>query len=157
MLTAKVTFALVGLALCALAFIPARRNPLACFLRALGILACATLPVGLAQFLWVIREAEFLDLLFGPFAAAPFNLGGLVCAAAFDSIDRAGLMPPRQVTMHPGVYYPLLAAWAGLLAGLMAARMRETGRVLADRRIALILALSIANGVLGITWPWWGS
>ena len=36
-------------------------------------------------------------------------------------------------------------------------RIRTTGRVLADRTILTVLGIALANSVLGITWPWWGS
>lgn len=156
----NIPMALVGAGLCALAFIPNRRVPVLCFLRAIGMLAIVAVPVGIAQFLWAIEGVERQDfpaLVFGPLVAVPFNTGGLVCAAAFESIDRAGLMPPRQVTMHAGVYLPLLAAYAALMAGLIAGRICATGRVLNDRVILTVLTIALANSVLGITWPWWGS
>lgn len=157
MLTAKTSLIILGVLLCALAAIPARRNAPLCFLRAVGLLALAALPVGVAQFLWVIEAQEFPELVLGPIAAVPFNMGGLLCAAAFDSVDRAGLIPPRQITMHPGVYAPLLVTQTTILAAIIAARIRATGRVLADRTILTVLGIALANSVLGITWPWWGS
>lgn len=157
MLTAKTALIILGVLLCAMAAIPARRNTPLCFLRAVGMLAVVALPVGIAQFIWVIDAEEFPELVLGPIAAVPFNMGGLVCAAAFDSIDRAGLMPSRQVTMHPGVYMPLLIAQTTVLAGIIAGRIRTTGRILNDRTILTVLGVALANSVLGITWPWWGS
>lgn len=147
----------LGILLCAMAAVPARRNLAACFLRAIGLLALVSLPVGVAQLVLVIGAKEFPQLVLGPFAAVPFNMGGLVCDAAFDSIDRAGLMPPRQGTMHLGVYLPMVLVQASILAGLIAARIRTTGRVLADQTILLVLAAALVNSILGITWPWWGS
>lgn len=155
--TTRLSFVLLGILLCAMAAIPARRFAPLCFLRAVGLLALVALPVGIAQFLWVIEAKEFPELILGPFAAVPFNMGGLVCAAAFDSIDRAGLMPDRQVTMHTGVYLPLLVAQTTVLAAIITNRIRTTGRVLADRTIITVLAIALANSVLGITWPWWGT
>ncbi|MDQ7013033.1 MAG: hypothetical protein Q9O74_03955 [Planctomycetota bacterium] len=146
-----------GILLCAMAAIPARRNLALCFLRAIGLLALVTLPVGIAQFLWVIEAKEFPELVLGPFAAVPFNMGGLLCAAAFDSVDRAGLMPTRQITMHLGVYLPMVIVQAGILAAVIASRIRTTGRVIADRTILTVLGIVLANSILGITWPWWGS
>ena len=157
MLTAKTSLIILGILLCAMAAIPARRNAPLCFLRAVGLLALVALPVGIAQFLWVIEAQEFPELILGPIAAVPFNMGGLLCAAAFDSIDRAGLIPPRQITMHPGVYMPLLIAQTTVLAAIIAGRIRTTGRVLADRTSLTVLGIALANSVLGITWPWWGS
>ncbi len=156
----NIPLALLGLGLCALAFLPGRRAPAVCFARGLGMLAILAVPVGIGQFLWAIEGTngyDFPALVFGPLVAVPFNIGGLVCAAAFESIDRAGLMPARQATLHAGVYLPLVAAWSSLGAGIIAARIRETGRVLNDRVILMVLGVSLANSVLGITWPWWGS
>ncbi|MCC7389286.1 MAG: hypothetical protein IT431_11005 [Phycisphaerales bacterium] len=157
--TATVTMTAVGLVLCALAFVPGRRGRAACFARGVGMLALAAAPVGIVQAVWVIEGLDFPGLVFGPLMAVPFNMGGLVCAAAFESIDRAGLLEQRQFTLldNLGVYYPLLAAQTGVLAGIIAARTRKTGRVLNDRVILTVLGVALANGVLGITWPWWGS
>ncbi|QKK09507.1 MAG: hypothetical protein HND58_15940 [Planctomycetota bacterium] len=120
MLTAKTSLIILGILLCAMAAIPARRNAALCFLRAIGLLALVALPVGIAQFLWVIEAQEFPELILGPIAAVPFNMGGLLCAAAFDSVDRAGLIPPRQVTVHMGVYLPILIAQTTVLAAIIA-------------------------------------
>ncbi len=154
--TTSFTFIVLGILLCALAALPARRNIFACFLRAVGLLAVVSLPVGVAQFLWVIDAKEFPELVLGPFVAVPFNMGGLLCAAAFDSVDRAGLMPTRQTTMHLGVYLPMVVVQSGILAAVIAGRIRTTGRVLADRTILVVLGIALANSILGITWPWWG-
>ncbi len=154
--TTSFAFIVLGILLCALAAIPARRNLFACFLRAVGLLALVALPVGIAQFLWVIEAKEFPELVLGPFAAVPFNMGGLLCAAAFDSVDRAGLMPTRQTTMHLGAYLPMVIVQTSILAAVIAGRIRTTGRVLADRTILIALGIALANSILGITWPWWG-
>ena len=146
----------LGILLCAMAAIPARRNSFACFLRAVGLLALVALPVGVAQLLWIIEAKEFPELVLGPFTAVPFNMGGLLCAAAFDSVDRAGLMPRRQTTMHLGAYLPLVITQTTILAAVIAGRIRTTGRILADRTILIVLGIALANSVLGITWPWWG-
>lgn len=148
-----------GVLLCLLALIPGRRNPLACFARALGMQALIALPVGLAQALWLMRGADFPDLLLAPLAGVPFNVGGLLSAAAFESIDRAGLLAHRQSTVidNLGVYSLLVALQAGAVAIAIAARTRATGRILADKTILTLLALVLANSVLGITWPWWGT
>lgn len=156
---ATVTMTAVGLVLCALAFVPGRRARAACFARAVGMLAIGALPVGYVQAVWIIKGLDFPGMLLAPFIGAPFNMGGLVCAAAFESIDRAGLLAHRQYTLmdNLSVYYPLMAAQTALLAGIIAARIRLTGRVLNDRVIVIALGVGMANSVLGITWPWWGT
>lgn len=151
-----------GLVLCALAFTPGRRSRASCFARAVGMQAILAVPIGLAQFLWAIEGAaarDFPGLVFGPFVAVPFNMGGLTCAAAFESVSRAGLLPQRQsvVLDHLGIYLTMWAVQTSILAGVLAGRTRATGRILADRTILLVLAGALANGVLGITWPWWGT
>lgn len=158
----NIPMALVGLALCATAFIPDRRTRALCFMRGIGMQAIVAVPVGVVQFLWAIERGngyDFPALLLGPLVAVPFNIGGLVCAAAFESVDRAGLLAERQYTLldNLGVYYPLLAAQASLAAGVIAARIRATGRVLADRTVLTVLGVVLTNSVLGITWAWWGS
>ncbi len=157
----SIPMALVGLALCAMSFIPDRTSRVVCFLRGLGMQALVVVPVGVVQFLWVIKQTngyDFPALVFGPLAAVPFNVGGLVCAAAFESVARAGLLESREYTVldNFGVYYPILAAQASLAAGVIAGRIRATGRVVADRVILIVLGVVLANSVLGITWPWWG-
>lgn len=156
---ATVVMTAVGLVLCALAFVPGRRHPVPCFVRGVGLLALVSVPVGIIQAVWVMEGLDFPGLVFGPLMAVPFNMGGLVCAAAFESIDRAGLLEHRQFTLmdNLGVYYPLLAAQTALLAGVLAGRMRTSGRVLGDRVVLIVLGVALANGVLGSTWPWWGS
>ncbi|VAX40156.1 hypothetical protein MNBD_PLANCTO03-591 [hydrothermal vent metagenome] len=153
--------ALVGLVLCAIAFIPDRTSRMACFLRGLGMQAIVVLPVGVVQFLWIIEQTNGYDfpvLVFGPLAAIPFNVGGLVCAAAFESVARAGLLEEGQSTLlgNLGVYAPMLAVQASLAAGIIAARIRATGHLLADRTILATLGVVLANSVLGVSWPWWG-
>lgn len=157
--TSTVTMTAAGLVLCALAFVPGRRSRAACFARGVGMLALVALPVGIAQAVWVIEGLDFPGLVFGPLIAVPFNMGGLTCAAAFESIDRAGLLDERQFTLmdNLGVYFPMLFAQTALLAGVIAARMRETGRMLADRTILIVLGAALINGTLALTWPWWGS
>ena len=81
--TATVTMTAVGLVLCALAFVPGRRGRAACFARGVGMLALAAAPVGIVQAVWVIEGLDFPGLVFGPLMAVPFNMGGLVCAAAW--------------------------------------------------------------------------
>ncbi|HZW09387.1 MAG TPA: hypothetical protein VFF69_05730 [Phycisphaerales bacterium] len=148
-----------GALLAAAAFLPGTRSRAACFLRALGLQAIVAIPVGVAQAIWVIEGVEFPALFTVPLVAAPFNTGGLLCAAAFESIHRAGLLAHRQTTVldNLAVYYPLLAAQAGIVAGYIGARTRLTGRILADRGVLVALAFALANSVLGMTWPWWGS
>ena len=157
-----IPMALVGFVLCGLAFIPDRTLRLVCFFRGLGMQAIVVVPVGAVQFLWVIEQTtgyDFPALVFGPLAAIPFNVGGLTCAAAFESVVRAGLLDQESTAVldNLGVYLPMLAAQASLAAGIIAARIRATGRLLADRAILLVLGVVFANSVLGITWPWWGS
>lgn len=158
MLSFKIAMAVFGALLAALAFIPGRRSLPACFLRAVGFQAALAIPVGVAQVVWVMQGAEFPDLFTAPLAGVPFNVGGLLSAAAFESIDRAGLVTGRQTTvvstLH--IYYPLVAAQAGLVAAIIAARTRQSGRILADRVILTVLSVVLANSLLGITWPWWG-
>jgi hypothetical protein len=158
----NIPMALVGLVLCGLVCIPDRRARISCFMRGLGMQAIVAVPVGVVQFVWVIEKGngyDFPALLLGPLVAVPFNVGGLVCAAAFESIDRAGLLEARQYTLldNLGVYYPLLAAQSSLAAGIIASRIRATGRLFADRTILIVLGAVLANSVLGVTWPWWGS
>ena len=152
--------ALVGLVLCAMAFIPDRTSRMACFLRGLGMQAIVVLPVGVVQFLWVIEQTngyDFPALVFGPLAVVPLNMGGLVCAAAFESIVRAGLLDEGGMAVldNLGVYNPLLAAQASLAAGIIAARIRATGHLLSDRTILVVLGVVFVNSLLGLTWPWW--
>jgi hypothetical protein len=155
----KLIMAALGALLVAAAFLPRTRSPAACFLRGVGLQALVVIPVGIAQAIWVMQGVEFPDLFTAPLAGVPFNMGGLLCAAAFESIDRAGLLGQRQTTVlsSPGVYYPLIAAQASIVAGVIAARTLRTGRMLADPGILLVLGLVLANSVLGMTWPWWGS
>lgn len=157
----SIPMAMVGLAVCAMSFIPDRSSRVVCFLRGLGMQAIVVVPVGVVQFLWVIEQGEGYDfpaLVFGPLAAVPFNVGGVFCAAAFESIARAGLLDERQYTVldNFGVYYPILAVQMSLAAGIIAGRIRATGRVVADRVILIVLGIVFVNGVLGISWPWWG-
>lgn len=159
MLIAKLTMAALGALLAAAAFLPGTRSRAPCFLRAVGLQALLAIPVGVAQAIWVMEGADFPELLTAPLAGVPFNMGGLLCAAAFESIGRAGLLANRQFTVFDnlGVYYPLVAAQASIVAGYIAARTRLTGRILADRGILVALGLALANSALGVTWPWWGS
>jgi hypothetical protein len=159
MLSFKITMAVFGALLAALAFIPGRRALPACFLRGIGMQALLAIPVGIAQVVWVMQGVDFPDLLTAPLAGVPFNVGGLVSAAAFESIDRAGLVSGRQTTVISSlhIYLPLVAAQAGVVAGIIAARTRQTGRILADRVVLIALGVALANSILGITWPWWGS
>lgn len=159
MLSFKIAMAVFGALLAALAFIPGRRALAPCFLRGVGLQALLAIPVGIAQVIWVMQGAEFPDLFTAPLAGVPFNVGGLLSAAAFESIDRAGLLSSRQTTVVSSldIYFPLVAAQAGIVAGIIAARTRQTGRILADRVILTVLGVALANSILGITWPWWGS
>lgn len=152
--------AVAGLLVCALVFLPARRSLAACFLRALGMIAVVTLPVGLAQFLWVVEgadRADFPALLMWPLVAIPFNAGGLLAAASFESVHRAGLLEQRQfwVFDNLGAYFPLVLGLVSIGAGVIAARIRDTGRVLADPVILGVLGAALLNSILGISWPWW--
>ena len=159
MVESMVLMTALGLVLCALAFVPGRRNRVACFARGIGMLAITAVPVGVVQVVWVIARGDFPQLVFGPLVAVPFNMGGLVCAAAYESIGRAGLLAADKPTLldNLGVYLPLVIAQTAILAGVIATRTRATGRVFQDRVILLVLAAALANGVLGITWQWWGA
>lgn len=155
---ATVIMTAVGMMLCAMAFVPGRRARLACFARGVGMLAILAVPVGVVQAVWLIRGLDFPGLVFAPFVGVPFNMGGLVCAAAFESVDRAGLLVQRQFTVmdNLSVYYLLAAAQTAVLGGIIAGRIRATGKLLADRTVLIVLGIALANGVLAITWPWWG-
>ncbi|MBK7405033.1 MAG: hypothetical protein IPJ41_10460 [Phycisphaerales bacterium] len=152
----------LGLALCALAFLPGRRSRVVAFLRGIGMQAVLAVPVGVAQFLFAIEGADrgdFPALVSAPFLGVLYNIGGLTCDAAFESIARAGLLDHRQSTVadNGAVYAALALLQAAVLAGVIASRTRLTGRILADRTILIVLGCCLANSILGITWPWWGT
>lgn len=132
-------------------------------LLAIGIQFLLSLPAGLAQAFHYIRQVQDKSAglrLVVPVLAAPFNMGGLTVRSAYESV--AGPPAPAKTGLGSGVfptfhiYLPFLAAQVGFFSWLFVRRFRKT-RKFAEPTMFLIAAALLANSLVNVSWPWWGS